>query len=108
VLRIVRDTKQPRLVEQVDDCRCQICRDRLGTSGGLYAEGAHIRPLGKPQNGPDILADHLCICPSHDAYIDRASLTLGDSVAIGGAGGDAPTAGRASESTALTACKYPS
>ena len=50
----------------------QVCGKTIDLpSGNKYAEAAHIRPLGKPHNGPDILANLLCLCPNHHLMFDK-------------------------------------
>jgi len=45
---------------------CQVCGDRLDTRVGPYSEAAHIRGLGAPHDGPDVLANVLCLCSNAD------------------------------------------
>ncbi len=70
VSRIVRDTAVTRRVKEMHGFRCQMCGDRVETPAGPYAEAAHIRPLGRPHDGPDVLANVLCLCPTHHAAFD--------------------------------------
>jgi putative restriction endonuclease len=60
------------------DYQCQICGIRLATSRGPYAEGAHIRPLGTPHNGPDEPGNLLCLCPNHHVLFDGGAITISD------------------------------
>ncbi|WP_356882517.1 YDG/SRA domain-containing protein [Arthrobacter sp. YD2] len=55
---------------------CQICRTQLKTAAGTYAEAAHIRPLGIPHEGPDILENLLCLCPNCHKEFDGHALTV--------------------------------
>lgn len=71
VCRIVRDTQIARLAKVLYDYECQDCGrtiDKL--DGSRYAESHHIRPLGSPHNGPDILENILCLCPFCHAEYD--------------------------------------
>ena len=70
VSRIVRDTVVTRRVKDLHRFRCQMCGDRVETPAGPYAEAAHIQPLGRPHDGPDELANVLCLCPTHHAAFD--------------------------------------
>ena len=70
VSRVVRDTAVTREVKRLHRFRCQMCGDRVETPSGPYAEAAHIRPLGRPHDGPDRLANVLCLCPTHHAAFD--------------------------------------
>ena len=78
VLRIVRDTKLAIDVKALYEHRCQVCSTAIPTKNGLYAEGAHIRPLGKPHNGNDSLANLLCLCPNHHVMFDKGSFSISD------------------------------
>lgn len=57
---------------------CQVCGERLGTAVGPYAEAAHIRPLGRPHDGPDVAENLLCLCPNHHVLFDQFSLAIAD------------------------------
>jgi putative restriction endonuclease len=48
----------------------------------LYAEGAHIRPLGRPHDGPDIEANVLCLCPDDHVRFDYGAIVLTDTLEI--------------------------
>jgi hypothetical protein len=77
VSRIVRDTALARKVKATHDFECQICGKSIQlTSGEKYAEAHHIRPLGKPHNGPDVAANILCLCPNHHAELDFGTRKL--------------------------------
>lgn len=77
-LRLVRDTAVTRQVKALHDYRCQVCGVRLGSAAGPYAEAAHIRPLGAPHHGPDVLANVLCLCPNHHVLFDLGSFAVAD------------------------------
>ena len=78
VVRIVRDTKIALDVKKLYNFKCQICGTALKTKSGYYAEGAHIKPLGKPHNGDDSLSNILCLCPNHHVMLDKGSLSIND------------------------------
>lgn len=77
-LRLVRDTAVTRQVKALHDYRCQVCAIRLGSAAGPYAEAAHIRPLGAPHHGPDVLANVLCFCPNHHVLFDLGGFGITD------------------------------
>jgi putative restriction endonuclease len=77
-LRIIRDSKLSKLVKELYNYRCQVCNIQLITPGGYYAEGAHIRPLGKPHNGTDSIDNLLCLCPNHHVLFDNLVFTISD------------------------------
>lgn len=76
VERIIRDSLLAEQIKRAHDFHCQICGDRLTLHQGFYAEGAHIRPLGKPHNGPDEPGNLLCLCPNHHVLFDRGMITI--------------------------------
>jgi putative restriction endonuclease len=87
VLRIVRDTAVSRSVKQLYDFRCQICGTRLECEGGPYAEAAHIRPLGSPHHGPDVIGNILCLCPNHHVLFDNGAISVADDFSLIGLDG---------------------
>lgn len=92
VSRVVRDTAVTREVKRLHGYRCQMCGDRVETPSGPYAEAAHIRPLGRPHDGPDTLANVLCLCPTHHAAFDLYGVGVADDGAIIGLPGRLRTA----------------
>ena len=68
--RIIRDTAITHRVKMLHNYRCQVCGEQLSSPIGLYAEAAHIQPLGAPHNGPDLLDNVLCLCPNHHVLFD--------------------------------------
>jgi putative restriction endonuclease len=76
VSRIVRNYEVAASIKRLYDNTCQICSIRLVTSAGPYSEGAHIRPLGVPHNGPDTLDNILCLCPNCHTLLDGHALTI--------------------------------
>lgn len=80
VLRIVRDTKIVRDIKKLYDFECQVCGTHVLTQSGRYAEGAHIKPLGKPHNGHDSSDNILCLCPNHHVMFDKGSFSINDNL----------------------------
>jgi predicted restriction endonuclease len=77
VSRIVRDTELANRVKIMHNYECQICRHTITLpDGSRYAEAHHIRPLGRPHNGPDRIENIVCLCPNHHAACDLGALTL--------------------------------
>jgi putative restriction endonuclease len=87
VSRVVRDTTVTRAVKRLHGYRCQVCGIQLDTPPGPYAEAAHVRPLGRPHDGPDVLENVLCLCPNHHVLFDRWQLSLTDDLALIGVSG---------------------
>lgn len=84
VSRVVRDTEVTRRVKALHGYRCQVCGETVETATGSYAEAAHIRPLGRPHNGPDVPENVLCLCPNHHVAFDRWAFTLADDLSLVG------------------------
>ena len=78
VLRVVRDTELAITIKSLYNHECQICGIAIPTKTGFYAEGAHIKPLGKPHNGDDSLANLLCLCPNHHVMFDKGVISISD------------------------------
>lgn len=76
VNRLVRNYEVAASVKRLYDNTCQICSTRLVTAAGPYSEGAHIRPLGIPHNGPDTLENILCLCPNCHVLFDGHALSV--------------------------------
>lgn len=92
VQRIVRDTKiAKQRVKQLNNYQCQVCGIALQTSAGLYAEAAHIKPLGQPHNGPDVESNILCLCPNHHVMFDNGGFTIADDLSLIGIDGKLKT-----------------
>lgn len=81
-LRVIRDTAQGRWVKKLYDWTCQMCGERLEGIGGPYAEAAHVRPLGRPHDGPDTAANLLCLCPNHHSLLDYGGVGVADDLTL--------------------------
>jgi putative restriction endonuclease len=78
ILRVVRETEQARFIKALYHFRCQICRTRLETPAGPYAEAVYMRPLTSPHNGPDTVENILCLCPNHQVQFTTGSVAIGN------------------------------
>lgn len=75
--RVIRDTKISKYVKDLYEYSCQVCGITIELpSGDKYAEGAHIKPLGKPHDGPDTIQNILCLCPNHHLMFDRYAFAI--------------------------------
>lgn len=74
--KIIRDAALARRLKVSYDFTCQICGIKLDGPDGPYAETAHIKPLGKPFNGPDIKENMLCLCPNHHKLFDMGAIRV--------------------------------
>lgn len=80
--RIVRDYQKAQNVKSWHNFECQVCGLAIKTHIGLYAEAAHIKPLGEPHNGPDIESNMLCLCPNHHVMFDNGGFTIADDLEL--------------------------
>ncbi len=83
--RIVRDTFAAEAVKKAHQYTCQACSTLLERPGGAYAEGAYIRPLGRPHNGPDTPDNILCLCPNCHILFDGWAFSIEDDGTLLGA-----------------------
>lgn len=74
--RLVRDGWVARRVKALHANTCQICGIRIDTPLGPYAEAAHVVPLGSPHDGPDLLANVMCLCPNDHVRFDSGALVI--------------------------------
>ncbi|MFC5147624.1 YDG/SRA domain-containing protein [Streptomyces aureoversilis] len=74
--RIIRSTAVANWVKKIHNHTCQVCGTRIETPTGAYAEAAHVRPLGRPHNGPDTTDNVLCLCPNHHVEFDFGMITI--------------------------------
>ena len=82
VSRVIRDTAIGKRVKKLYNYECQFCGTVLHVPGGRYAECCHIRPLGRPHNGPDELSNVLCLCPNCHLRFDYYALRLSEELLI--------------------------
>jgi putative restriction endonuclease len=78
VIRVVRDTALSREIKKLYGYKCQVCGVAIEVKGVFYAEGAHIKPLGKPHNGADQPDNLLCLCPNHHVMLDKGVFGIND------------------------------
>lgn len=84
IQRVIRSTRVAQEVKELYNYKCQVCGERLEGVAGPYAEGAHIKGLGKPHNGPDTIDNILCLCPNHHVLFDKGGLTINDDFTLNG------------------------
>ena len=82
VQRIVRDTSLGRELKALYHHQCQICGVKLQLKDGSYAEAAHIKPLGRPHEGPDSKDNLLCLCPNDHVLFDRGAVYINEDLTI--------------------------
>lgn len=75
--RVIRNTDLAHDMKRMYNHTCQLCGvSRQGPDGDPYAEAHHIRPLGRPHEGPDEPENILVLCPNHHADFDYGQLTV--------------------------------
>jgi putative restriction endonuclease len=82
IQRIVRNNELVQMLKGIHNYQCQVCGIRLLTLAGPYAEGAHIRPLGHPHNGPDATDNILCLCPNDHVRFDYGAIVIAEDLTI--------------------------
>lgn len=82
VQRLVRSTKVTQWVKEIHGHRCQVCSVELDLPVGRYSEGAHIRGVGSPHDGPDTADNMLCLCPNHHVLFDKGGIYIDDDLAV--------------------------
>lgn len=73
---IQRSAEVSKWVKQTYEDTCQVCRTRLQIPGKATSDAAHIRGLGTPHDGPDVIENVLCLCPNHHRTFDGGAWTL--------------------------------
>jgi len=76
--RIIRDTKLSQNIKILYAYKCQICATSIVIRDGItfYIEAHHIKPLGSPHKGPDVLENVICVCPNHHVQLDYGAIKL--------------------------------
>jgi putative restriction endonuclease len=83
VSRRIRDTALSREIKKMYDQKCQVCGTVIpGVGNRLYAEGAHVKPLGRPHLGTDALSNLLCLCPNHHTELDIGGMVILDDFSV--------------------------
>lgn len=79
---LVRNPALAKQVKMLYEYKCQVCGIALVAGERKYAEAAHIRPLGQPHNGNDILNNALCLCPNHHKLFDMGGFFVENDLKI--------------------------
>ena len=79
---VQRSADVAKWVKQTYNDTCQVCRVRLQTPGSATSDAAHIKGLGSPHDGPDIIENILCLCPNHHRTFDAGTWTLTDDLKV--------------------------
>jgi len=77
IYRILRDTALSREVKIAHNFKCQLCSMTIQLGdGSYYAEAHHVKPLGRPYNGPDTIDNIICVCPTCHVLLDYKVIKL--------------------------------
>lgn len=76
ISRIIRNTAAAQYIKDMYSDRCQFCETQVRLPGRTYSEGAHIRALGQPHNGPDRPDNILCLCPVCHIQFDNGGILM--------------------------------
>jgi len=87
VQRVIRDSKLGRQLKKLYDYKCQVCGLQIETDAGFYAEAAHIKPVGSPHDGPDLIENLLCLCPNHHLMFDKGVFFVNEDMSLDGISG---------------------
>jgi len=74
--KINRNIKLREKIKEIYGHKCQVCNVYLRKPHGAIAIGAHIKGLGQPHNGPDVLSNMLCLCPNHHDQFDALAFYI--------------------------------
>ena len=77
VYRILRDTQLARRLKRLHSDACQICGHTIQVDDTTwYSEAHHLKPLGRPHNGPDVAENIVVLCPNHHALLDLGLIAI--------------------------------
>ena len=75
--RILRDTELARQIKLLHKNKCQLCGESISLGNDeCYSEVHHIKPLGRPHYGPDVVGNILVLCPNHHVMLDYGAIKL--------------------------------
>lgn len=78
--RVLRDTNLGCQIKLLNHHQCQLCGTSIVLANGkIYSEAHHIKPLGRPHNGPDIAENIIVLCPNHHVMLDYGVIKLNSS-----------------------------
>ncbi|MBT6940660.1 MAG: HNH endonuclease [Candidatus Marinimicrobia bacterium] len=76
--QIQRDPHIPQRLKEQYNFTCQVCGIRLEAGGNPYVIGAHIKPLGRPHDGPDLRENMILLCPNDHYLFDAFAFSIND------------------------------
>ncbi|GAB3474024.1 YDG/SRA domain-containing protein [Nocardiopsis coralliicola] len=82
IIKFVRDPAVVRRVKSWYENHCQVCGEVIMLPNGGFSNGAHIRPLSRPHNGPDDESNMLCLCPNDHQRFDFMAIYITDDMRV--------------------------
>jgi predicted restriction endonuclease len=79
---IQRSEKVAKWIKRTYDDTCQRCGTRLLIPGNATSDAAHIRGLGSPHDGPDVVENVICLCPNHHRTFDLGAWSITDDLKV--------------------------
>lgn len=77
VYRRIRDTKTSKQLKELYKNSCQVCGKKIYLGEHkYYSEAHHLKPLGSPHNGPDIVGNLIVLCPNHHVEFDSLAIAV--------------------------------
>jgi len=72
----LRDTVLGLTLKRLYRHKCQVCLKGVPLAGADYVESHHLRPLGRPHEGPDTPGNIIVVCPNHHVMFDRGAAAI--------------------------------
>jgi len=75
----LRNAELAATLKELYESKCMFCESRICVSISperFYVEAAHIRPLGRPHNGPDVPENMIVLCPNCHIQLDSGTLSI--------------------------------
>jgi len=80
--KIKRNQSIVKKVKELHNFTCQVCGEFFQGVGDPICIAAHIKPLGRMHNGPDVIENLLCLCPNHHDLFDRFGFFIDENLNI--------------------------
>lgn len=74
---VERDQQLVNDLKELYGDMCQVCGDRrLKSPTAGFSHVHHLKPLGRPHNGPDVPENVVVVCPNHHEDFENGMLTV--------------------------------
>ena len=74
---VERDRQLVDNLKELYDDTCQVCGDRrLKRPDEGFSHAHHLKPLGRPHNGPDVPENVVVVCPNHHEDFENGTFTV--------------------------------